>query len=93
MLTVQTTLGTVRGKDINGCHTWFGIPFAKAPVGELAYRHPQPPETWEGVRDATHPSANPVQANGKHSLKNADRDCLYLNVFAPQESKSPLVEL
>lgn len=29
-----------------------GIPYAKAPVGELRWRRPQPAEPWEGVRDA-----------------------------------------
>lgn len=31
-----------------------GIPYAKAPVGELRWREPQKPESWEGVRKADH---------------------------------------
>ena len=44
-----------------------GIPYAKAPVGELRWKEPQDAEAWAGVRDATkyaprsmQPGSNPV---------------------------------
>lgn len=37
--TVQTTFGAVEGFAHNGCSAWLGIPFARPPVGELAFRH------------------------------------------------------
>ena len=34
-LIVATTKGMVEGFESEGIHKWFGIPFAKPPVGEL----------------------------------------------------------
>jgi para-nitrobenzyl esterase len=50
---VQTKAGRVRGSVENGATVFRGIPFAKPPVGGLRFLAPEPPEPWEGVRDAT----------------------------------------
>ena len=39
-----------------------GIPYAKAPVGELRWREPQKPENWEGVLEADHFGPMAMQA-------------------------------
>ena len=46
--TVTTEYGLVRGIVKDGCEEYLGIPFALPPVGELAFKHPLPPENWEG---------------------------------------------
>jgi para-nitrobenzyl esterase len=49
---VKTEYGTVKG-IAEGAYTIFkGIPYAKAPVGELRWRAPQPPESFEGIYEA-----------------------------------------
>ena len=56
-----TQVYTVAQGDLTGVYTedgavevFAGIPYAKAPVGELRWREPQDPEPWEGVLAADH---------------------------------------
>lgn len=64
--------------------TWLGIPYAKAPVNNLRWKAPQPPEASTETFEAVKFSAMPIQ---KVSPTNAvsqmpqDEDCLYLNVW------------
>lgn len=75
-----------------GDQAWRGIPFAQAPVGELRWRAPRPPEPWEGTLEALEqPPACPQLAppGGGRGGEDAgepmgDEDCLYLNVFTPR---------
>lgn len=67
-----------------------GIPFAKPPVGVLSFKHPLPPEKWEGVLDATSGSKNPVQHVGHTGSPNMSQDCLYMNIFVPKTEKTNL---
>ncbi|MFC8097781.1 carboxylesterase/lipase family protein [Streptomyces sp. NPDC057363] len=51
---VSTVHGPVRGDcrpDGNMC--FLGIPYARAPIGDLRFAAPVPPEAWTAVRDAT----------------------------------------
>ena len=41
---------TVLGKQID---TFYGIPFAKPPIGDLRFKHPQPMDSWRGIMNAT----------------------------------------
>jgi hypothetical protein len=50
--------GQLRGQsevDILGTPfvSFMGIPYARPPLGELRFKPPQPPRSWDGVRDAT----------------------------------------
>jgi len=73
----------------NGGHAWLGIPFAKAPVGDLRWRAPRPPEGWSEPREALEFGSECIQfSSGLGSDAEAgevvgSEDCLYLNVFAP----------
>ena len=83
---VRTKYGYVEGIRKDGCIAYLGIPFAKPPVGKRAFRHPEEPEPWEGVLQADHGSKNPIQESGNFGIGNNSLDCLYLNVFVPEEA-------
>lgn len=94
---VNTSNGTVQGAlNSDGSVAAFkGIPFAAPPVGNLRWREPQPPVSWEGVRDASEFCTSCMQNRVFTQLPNApwseefmvqdsvSEDCLYLNIWTP----------
>ena len=50
---VRTDKGLVGGSTVQGVDKFLGIPYAAPPVGRAAWRPPQPPARWSGVRPAT----------------------------------------
>lgn len=87
----DTTYGKVTGIRHGGCTAYLGIPFAKPPVGELAFRHPVRPEPWEGIYEAVRGKANPLQqpAEDAFTARYTSEDCLYLNVYVPDNIPMP----
>ena len=49
---VRVAQGELRGvyNEDESVEVYAGIPYARPPVGELRWREPQEPESWEGVR-------------------------------------------
>ena len=75
-----------------GNHEFRGLPYAKAPVGDLRWRAPQPRERWSGTREATeHGSACPQFGSRFAGLPipsdqvGGNEDCLFLDVYAPAD--------
>jgi para-nitrobenzyl esterase len=83
-LPVKVDDGLVQGTSEDGLTVYRGIPFAAPPVGDLRWRAPQPPEKWEGVRQATKFAPGPIQGGNPPSGKS--EDCLYLNIWTPAKS-------
>lgn len=51
---VDTEYGKLSGfQHPDGTWAWYGVPYAKPPVGELRFKPPVKPEAWDGVRWAT----------------------------------------
>ncbi|XP_027207995.1 juvenile hormone esterase isoform X2 [Penaeus vannamei] len=84
---------STKGKEF---YSYYGIPFAKPPVGELRLKDPVKGERWEGVRDGSkRPSSCllvPLAFSVMGIIKApedfyGDEDCLYLNVFTPKRVK------
>jgi para-nitrobenzyl esterase len=86
---VKITNGTLEGLyDVKtGLQTYFGIPFAKPPVGDLRWKAPQPVDNWKGVLPAKSFGPRAVQAPvfGDMNFRSngMNEDCLYLNVWTP----------
>ena len=98
---VATANGDVRGAYAadNAVLAFKGIPFAAPPVGELRWKPPAAPASWEGERDATAFSKACVQPSSTEGFYAQgpipqSEDCLYLNVWAPagaSDAKVPVM--
>jgi para-nitrobenzyl esterase len=98
----QTRFGPIVGSDdsdITGTYAWKGVPFAKAPVGELRWKAPVDPEAWKKPRKTQQfgnacvqygriygPGANNTYDPTIGTTLNTAvgaEDCLYLNIWTP----------
>ena len=86
-LIVESRQGLLEGFAEDGVKKFFGVPFARPPVGPLRWRQPvYPAEAWEGVRSAKAFSAAPYQTISVPiplRSNGISEDCLYLNVWTP----------
>jgi len=93
---VQTEQGAVQGAPgkVEGVTVFKNIPFAAPPVGDLRWKLPQPPASWDGVRDATqygdvcmqNPAPQrfpPNAATDTENFTGMSEDCLNLNIWTP----------
>lgn len=86
---VKVENGTIEGNydTRSGLQMYFGVPFAKPPVGDLRWKAPQPLDNWKGVLQTKTFGPRPVQAivfGDMNSRSNGvNEDCLYLNVWTP----------
>jgi len=102
-----TTYGAVVGNDdsaATGTYSWKGVPYAKAPVGDLRWKPPVDPDRWTTVRPARSFAAACVQSGrlygpGQNNRYDAtigaalgttvgSEDCLYLNIWAPSAASA-----
>ncbi len=89
---VQTLYGTVKGfADESDTWVWKAVPYARPPVGELRWKAPRDPVSWEGIRQET----DFCQMCPQYDWLIAEdvwgnEDCLYLNVWRPQSEETDL---
>jgi para-nitrobenzyl esterase len=84
--------GRLRGAFDRGTVVFRGIPYARPPVHGRAFRAPEPPEPWSGVRTAVEfGSAAPQMVPPMRIVRgligapsaSQSQDCLTLNVWTP----------
>jgi para-nitrobenzyl esterase len=77
-----------------GGYSWLGVPYAAPPTGDLRWRAPQPPQPWNGTRNAVLPGEPCTQYGsqlggvGTPGSQQGAEDCLYVNVYSPKLSRS-----
>ncbi len=98
---VSVTQGRLRGVWRGDLWSFSGIPYARAPVGELRWRAPEPPAAWEEVRDAStfgpiapQSAAVPgiTSPSDPETSEPHSEDCLSLNVWTPELPEAPTLE-
>lgn len=94
---IQTRYGLIEGVQQDDILVYKGIPYAKAPIGELRWKAPQEADPWEDVFHADHFGNRCLQrphqpgsfyykefAYGEPSTPYSE-DCLYLNIWTPAQ--------
>jgi len=76
-----TREGPVHGTRADGGITFYGVPYARAPVGALRWKPPQPPEKRSGVFEAT--SHGPACMQRALPDLPMSEDCLSLTISIP----------
>jgi len=80
--------------ESNGVSSFKGIPYAKAPIGDMRWKPPVPAGSWPGIRDATDFGASCLQppwpADSIYAVfpPEFSEDCLFLNVWTPPGAKN-----
>jgi para-nitrobenzyl esterase len=81
-----TKNGPVRGVLTNDIYVYKGIPYAKAPIGDLRFAPPQDVESWTDRLECTkYGPVYPQQPNLPIVLENTEQteDSLTLNIWTP----------
>jgi para-nitrobenzyl esterase len=86
MVIVNTKKGKVKGVQESDYQLFYGIPYAKPPIGNLRFMGPQPIEPWNDIKEALNFKAIPPQnyVDDPPIGQEESEDCLYLNIWTPQ---------
>ncbi|KAL4709624.1 hypothetical protein ACJJTC_007355 [Scirpophaga incertulas] len=87
MVQVKVKEGILEGETVSNVfggtfHSFKGVPYAAPPIGDLRFKAPQPPKSWEGVRSAKQCGKQCYQFNFiTRRRESGSEDCLFLNIY------------
>jgi para-nitrobenzyl esterase len=84
---VQLSNGRIRGREgltytNKQFYIFEKIPYAAPPVGELRFKAPIPPPSWDETLDTV--SLDVICYQVGSNSEDESEDCLYINVYTPQ---------
>jgi para-nitrobenzyl esterase len=82
---VMTEEGAVKGIVTPTVHKFLGIPYAAPPVGDLRWTPPTAHAPWDMPLDADQYRNHCPQAASVFGLASVSEDCLFLNIFTPND--------
>src|SRR5580658_9554697 len=91
---IATRSGKISGTRLSsGVGAYLGIPYARAPVGQLRWAPPRQMQ-WDGVWNADRTGPECIQVLRPHNINHyfgeepTSEDCLYLNLWVPPKSSA-----
>lgn len=82
----DTAQGPVKGVAVDYGVAFKGIPYAAPPVGDLRFAPPAPPAHHDEVLQADTFGGSCLQPASTFGTAESTEDCLYLNVYAPEDA-------
>lgn len=96
---VKTPVMSLVNGDVQGVYNkdktvriYAGIPYAKAPVGDLRWKETQPVEDWEGVKDCSYFAPRSMQ-NDRSDVINTIADIYSAKGWYPDYNMIPLQDM
>ena len=86
--TQETLCGTLHGFEQDGSLHWYGVPYAKAPAGDLRWKAPQPAEPWEGVLEAD--TSRTATQMSNHGVIGDEESAVTLDITRPATDETGL---
>ncbi|PCH36159.1 sterol esterase [Wolfiporia cocos MD-104 SS10] len=98
--TISLSYGAIQGSTLGDVSSFLGIPYAQPPLGDLRFAPPQPPQAFDGIRqankfgpacpqqNATFPRVLPFDVSIPMYAESMSEDCLFINVYKPAAARS-----
>ena len=94
-LPIRIASGELVGLQAGDVRVFRGVPYAAPPMGQRRWQAAEPPQSWNGIRQATEFGAAALQGEAFTPRSSQSEDCLFLNIWTPTnataDSKLPVL--